>query len=538
MNLLHTLTALLITAVLITSSAYAGTIAEAKALGDGAGVQIDNVVVSETTDITAGGFAFAVQDSTAGVTLYWGNEQEGKDFVANNNIVPGDILTLSGTNASYANLYEINGWTIDIITDHGTGPVPEPQVMTVADIGSAAPVCETYESVLIVVTNVEFSYSDQGQSFASGQNYSLYDGGQFATVRIQDDEDPLVGTTIPASRCDVTGILSAYYDTFQILPLEIKIYADIDPDIQVSTFNTLGNVYPGFSHSIALPVSNAGVSNDLNVTGLAVSTGDSDKFTLDLSAPFTVPPLGQTNINVTYTPGAALGITNYVTYQLDCNDISQSVVNITFRGYSVSNDPIAPVWINEAGINDDGVDDMEFVELCGVAGTDITGYQIQFFNGSDGSNYATHTIGSFTFTDQENGFGFYVAVPASSPDFDPKDEIMGGVNSIQNGEYDAIRLANPAGETVHLFAYQSDSCVNYYKDGIPHWADDFTPLADSTWTSNTLYKVGEGGMQPEFTWETGMQTPRAVNNSQILVPEPGSMIALFICIIAFARFRK
>jgi hypothetical protein len=74
------------------------------------------------------------------------------------------------------------------------------------------------------------------------------------------------------------------------------------------------------------------------------------------------------------------------------------------------------VYFNEVRANDSGTDDLEFIELIGPTGTDITGFQIIHYNGSESSDGGiwTHICGSFVIPDDgivdKNGMalGFYL----------------------------------------------------------------------------------------------------------------------------------
>ncbi len=74
------------------------------------------------------------------------------------------------------------------------------------------------------------------------------------------------------------------------------------------------------------------------------------------------------------------------------------------------------VYFNEVRANDTSTDDLEFIELIGPAGTDITGFQIIHYNGSETSDGGiwTHICGAFIIPDDGivdkdgNPLGFYV----------------------------------------------------------------------------------------------------------------------------------
>ena len=89
-----------------------------------------------------------------------------------------------------------------------------------------------------------------------------------------------------------------------------------------------------------------------------------------------------------------------------------------------------PVFINEFHYDNPGADVGEFVEVAGPAGTDLSGYTLEFVNGNGGGVYRTLAL-SGVIDDEGSGFGaLSFALPA---------------NGLQNGAPDGIALCGPAG---------------------------------------------------------------------------------------------
>jgi hypothetical protein len=116
------------------------------------------------------------------------------------------------------------------------------------------------------------------------------------------------------------------------------------------------------------------------------------------------------------------------------------------------------VYINEIRANDDGADDREFIELIGPAGTDISGFQIIHYNGTeslDGGLWS-HTIGTFTLPDDGitdasgKALGFYV-LGCGNNSIDACDEVVPGV--LQNGE-DGLILYDASSNILDAVAWQ------------------------------------------------------------------------------------
>ena len=100
---------------------------------------------------------------------------------------------------------------------------------------------------------------------------------------------------------------------------------------------------------------------------------------------------------------------------------------------------MATVFINEIHYDNNGTDVGEFVEIAGVAGTNLTGWSLVLYNGNGGAAYSTTDLSTFIIDDEGNGFGaFSVSFPS---------------NGIQNGSPDAIALVNN-GTVVQFLSYE------------------------------------------------------------------------------------
>ncbi|WP_347302537.1 Calx-beta domain-containing protein [Croceibacterium sp. TMG7-5b_MA50] len=116
---------------------------------------------------------------------------------------------------------------------------------------------------------------------------------------------------------------------------------------------------------------------------------------------------------------------------------------------TITNDDIAPpatlanIWINELHYDDIGTDIDELVEIAGIAGTDLTGYTVVFYNGSNGADaavsYRTLAL-SGVIDDEGEGYGA-LAFPLP-------------VNAIQNGAADGLALIGPDGTVLEFLSYE------------------------------------------------------------------------------------
>lgn len=173
----------------------------------------------------------------------------------------------------------------------------------------------------------------------------------------------------------------------------------------------------------------------------------------------------------------------------------------------------------------------EFVELCGVAGTDLSGWSIELAFGSPAdiathsnqATYATYKIPANTvLTNQTSGYGFYVlgdlelstnqpvnliltnAIPMPPPYYSvsikPKDHIYDGIG--------VVRLLNQFGNVVYSLSYVG------YASG----ADPIPQNQLFVNETNSIGLAGPGTTYTGFNWEKTNMTVGAENANQTLTP--------------------
>ncbi|WP_452224937.1 T9SS type A sorting domain-containing protein [Lacinutrix chionoecetis] len=159
------------------------------------------------------------------------------------------------------------------------------------------------------------------------------------------------------------------------------------------------------------------------------------------------------------------------------------------------------VFINEIHYDNGGGDVNEAVEIAGPAGTDLTGWTVEFYNGSNGTLYDTITL-SGTIDDEGAGFG---AVSFAGP--------SGG---IQNGAPDGLALIDN-GTVIQFLSYEgsltaiSGAAIGMTSTDIGVSESGTTPVGESLQLTN-----GPGTDYSDFTW-TGpiAETPGTLNVGQI-----------------------
>ncbi len=174
------------------------SIADARALLDGDTVQVKGVLTANTFNRPD-----YIQDTTAGIAVYDYRFHDGFSM-------PSDLgyeVAVSGLLHTYNNLREIVG--VKAFDTLGYVGVPTPAVITIPDVG------ESYEGMLVRIDNVQFT--DTTGTFSGNANYTITDGFNTLTVRIDADTD-IPGMEVPNGTISIVGIVGQYQSTYQLLP--------------------------------------------------------------------------------------------------------------------------------------------------------------------------------------------------------------------------------------------------------------------------------------------------------------------------------
>lgn len=298
----------------------------------------------------------------------------------------------------------------------------------------------------------------------------------------------------------------------------MTLLADVVPRYGATVLSVTGYYKIGpFGSTFPLAMSSAGFSSYESVTDIPGQTAGK---------------MVRYWVQVQYAGiGAATNSTTYTT---------NVATSATFTNY-VGTVPLGNVWINEiyyAPYDLEWEQDHEYVELCGVAGTDVGGWKIQLLFGSSGdvaknSNtavYASYTIPSNTvFTNAipglSNGFGFYVLGDQQLTTNHPIDQVLTTYvptnvwstsvtdrDNIYDGQsgVGVIRLLNQFGNVVYSLSYNGFAPNS---ERIPK-TQTFFGETDSIGLVGSNYTYGG------FGWGMSNLTIGAVNAGQILVDPP------------------
>ena len=147
----------------------------------------------------------------------------------------------------------------------------------------------------------------------------------------------------------------------------------------------------------------------------------------------------------------------------------------------------AAIFINELHYDNDGGDMGEAVEVAGPAGTDLSGWSVALYNGTESQRSVYGTIDlSGTIPDQDGGYGT-LSFPRAN---------------IQNGGPDGLALVDNGGVLIQFLSYEG----NFEAASGPAEGEASTDIGvqegSGTPAGFSLQLVGTGTTYQDFTWAT------------------------------------
>ena len=163
--------------------------------------------------------------------------------------------------------------------------------------------------------------------------------------------------------------------------------------------------------------------------------------------------------------------------------------------------PDSRVFINELHYDNTGTDTGEFVEVAGPAGTNMTGWSVVLYNGSNGAVYDSDVLAGTLADNTGSGFGF-LSVPIV----------------LQNGSPDGVALVDDAGNLVQFVSYEGSLiAVGGAANGTTS-TDIGVAESGSGPVGESLQLTGTGDSYGDFTWATSAaRTVAAANTGQRFV---------------------
>jgi predicted extracellular nuclease len=158
------------------------------------------------------------------------------------------------------------------------------------------------------------------------------------------------------------------------------------------------------------------------------------------------------------------------------------------------------VFINEIHYDNVSTDAGEAVEIAGPAGTDLTGWNLVLYNGSNGTVYNTTSLPS-SIPDLGDGFGVvFITYPT---------------NGLQNGSPDGLALVDNGGIVVQFLSYEGTfTAVGGPADGLTS-TDIGVSEGGGTAVGDSLQITGAGTTYEDFVWAPAVpNTFGAINTGQ------------------------
>jgi phosphatidylserine/phosphatidylglycerophosphate/cardiolipin synthase-like enzyme len=199
----------------ITSNAQVISISAARSAAPGTQVTVRGLV----TNGAELGVIRYFQDATAGLAAY-------SPSMAN--VKAGDSIEVTGISKNYMNLLELDPVSSFTVISSGN-KIPDPITLS-----SVAAFAEAYEGMLVKVKQVVITGSGLFSGGTSGMNYRL-DNNVATQIRILPTTD-IPGMPIPVLPCNITGVMSQFNTSYQLLP---RFYDDLDPDIGPKIISSL-----------------------------------------------------------------------------------------------------------------------------------------------------------------------------------------------------------------------------------------------------------------------------------------------------------
>lgn len=215
-----------------------------------------------------------------------------------------------------------------------------------------------------------------------------------------------------------------------------------------------------------------------------------------------------TDIGVAETGSTAIGLSMQLTGEgTEYSDFTWATDSTsTYDAVNVSQTfgmAVPTAFINEIHYDNASSDVNEGVEVAGTAGTDLTGWTIYLYNGSNGTAYNTFAL-SGIIPDQDSGFG----------------TLSFAIASIQNGSPDGIALANPADSAIQFLSYEGTiTGVGGPADGLLS-VDIGVSETNTTPADFSLQLIGTGQSFDSFTWTADTSTFGLVNTGQSFGNDP------------------
>lgn len=403
----------------------------------------------------------------SGVQVYTGN---GGDKPA-----IGDRINLTGgTVGSYRDNIQITGSSFTVVS--GGNAAPTPVTVAAADIATGGSQAATLEAVVVRVESVTVTEAPN-----SYNEFTVTGGLQVDDLMYEVSPAPAVDTVFNS----IQGVMVFTYGNNKLEPRDASdVVVGSTPAVALASVSLAGDsVVEGATLSGTVTLNQA--ATEAVVVSLTVSPASLGAVPASVEV-----AAGASSAEFTFTAGSA----GSGEVQASYDGVSQSA-SVTVRADTPSTG--AQPWINEFHYDNAGADEGERVEVAGAAGTDLSGWSVVLYNGSNGESYATLDL-SGTLSDAGAGFGFAVVE-----------------HSMQNGAPDGLALVNASGEAVEFFCYEGTMTATEGPANGQTCVDVGVAENGGTAVGESLQRAGTGSQGSDFTWQAAQaSTFGAVNAGQ------------------------
>ena len=217
-------------------------------------------------------------------------------------------------------------------------------------------------------------------------------------------------------------------------------------------------------------------------------------------------PYSQLSVALLTSPNYTdLSVSNDTTYWYVVTAVNTSGLESN-PGSEVSATPMSSVgstqpWINEFHYDDRGGDNNEFVEIAGPTATDLSGWKVLGYNGSNGTVYATINL-SGTLPD-DGGCRGTLSFPFTG---------------MQNGSPDGLALIDSTGAVIEFISYEGSLvAANGEAAGLTS-TDIGVAETNGTPNGSSLQRSGVGSQGSDFTWQAPQpHTSGTINVGQVFI---------------------
>ncbi|WP_019612867.1 endonuclease [Psychromonas ossibalaenae] len=266
---------------------------------------------------------------------------------------------------------------------------------------------------------------------------------------------------------------------------------------QAAAANTSGSLNNGQVFASSVPVNKAPAAsitelcNNLSCTFDAAASSDPDGTITSYSWSF-----GDGANAATSNPSHSYSADGSYTVTLTVTD-NDGASGSTSTTVTVENVVIIP-WINEFHYDNASTDVNEFIEIAGSAGTDLSGWKIEAYNGGNGTVYKTFDL-SGVIANQDNGLG----------------TIAFDTASLQNGGPDGFALVDDSGTVVQFLSYEGSMTAAGGTASGTTSTDVGVAETSSTQSGYSLQLSGTGSEYSAFSWQApAPATKGALNQNQ------------------------